>query len=189
MENYFTISEVCSKLNTETYTLRYLEKVMELDISRDDFQNRIYTKDDVETLEDIIMLKNQGLNYKAIKIVLKNTKKNTSSFEDETAATINKDIEEEESVSSLELEEYNSNNIELFKNILQETMNETMAPMNNEIKDLKIKTSQILEQNKNLRVHLEKEQERHFKELDQKLTKWREESTKKKSFFNKFFKK
>jgi DNA-binding transcriptional MerR regulator len=70
MEKFYTISEVCEPLKCEQHNFRYIEKTLEMKIKRDEFMDRIYSQQDVDTLKIVFELKDQWLNYAAIKKVL-----------------------------------------------------------------------------------------------------------------------
>jgi len=66
----YSIGQVCELIGLENFKLRYIEKTIGLEIERNDAGERIYRQADLETIKLIFKLKDQGLNYKAIKKVL-----------------------------------------------------------------------------------------------------------------------
>lgn len=95
IENKFSIGEVCKILGCEQHNLRYIEKVLELSIERENNIERSYTIKDIETLKFVFDLKEQGLNYRAIKKVLEKG--------EEVAATCDNTIELYNTNTSLDL--------------------------------------------------------------------------------------
>jgi len=73
-DEIYSIGKVCELLNIEIFNLRYIEETTGLEVKRNNAGERIYSQTDFETLKFIIELKSQGLNYKAIKKVLKHKK-------------------------------------------------------------------------------------------------------------------
>ncbi|MCH4200168.1 MAG: MerR family transcriptional regulator [Clostridium tyrobutyricum] len=156
----YSIKEACEKLNTNSYDLRYLEKVLALNIKRDNLKNRYYTDNDIIYLKNILELKNQGLNYKAIKTVL-NAK-----------AKINKKDHSPNNTKEI----LPKNNLSIIVKSINE-LNNTIMP---KFKDIEDKIDNLSEnislENTSLKNDIEKKQEEHFKELDKKLSTWREKS-------------
>ena len=72
MENktIYYISEAAKKVQVENHVLRYWEEELELPIKRNEMGHRYYTEQDVKQLQEIKLLKDQGLQLKAIRTVL-----------------------------------------------------------------------------------------------------------------------
>ncbi len=69
-DTVYYISEASKKVNVEPHVLRYWEDELDLAIERNEMGHRCYTGKDIETLRRIKELKEQGLQLKAIKLVL-----------------------------------------------------------------------------------------------------------------------
>ncbi|MCM1123573.1 MAG: helix-turn-helix domain-containing protein [Eubacterium sp.] len=66
----YYISEAAKKVQVENHVLRYWEDELQLPIKRNEMGHRYYTEQDVKQLQEIKMLKEQGLQLKAIRTVL-----------------------------------------------------------------------------------------------------------------------
>ncbi|MCI9347066.1 MAG: MerR family transcriptional regulator [Lachnospiraceae bacterium] len=69
-DTVYYISEASKKVEVEPHVLRYWEDELELAIRRNEMGHRCYTGKDIETLRRIKQLKEQGLQLKAIRMVL-----------------------------------------------------------------------------------------------------------------------
>lgn len=69
-DTVYYISEASKKVEVEPHVLRYWEDELKLPIGRNDMGHRCYTEKDIETLRRIRQLKEQGLQLKAIRVVL-----------------------------------------------------------------------------------------------------------------------
>lgn len=66
----YYISEAAKKVQVEAHVLRYWEEELQLAIRRNEMGHRCYTTEDIERLQQIKLLKEQGLQLKAIRSVL-----------------------------------------------------------------------------------------------------------------------
>lgn len=66
----YYISEAAKKVQVENHVLRYWEDELKLPIKRNEMGHRYYTEQDVKQLQEIKLLKEQGLQLKAIRTVL-----------------------------------------------------------------------------------------------------------------------
>lgn len=69
-DTIYYISEASKKVEVEPHVLRYWEDELKLPIERNEMGHRCYTGKDIETLRRIKQLKEQGLQLKAIRMVL-----------------------------------------------------------------------------------------------------------------------
>lgn len=69
-DTVYYISEASKKVEVEPHVLRYWEDELKLAIRRNEMGHRCYTGKDIETLRRIKQLKEQGLQLKAIRMVL-----------------------------------------------------------------------------------------------------------------------
>lgn len=67
---FYSIKEVATILDIEAYVLRYYEKELDLDIPRNTQGHRIYTATEIEVLQQVKELREQGLELKAIRNIL-----------------------------------------------------------------------------------------------------------------------
>lgn len=66
----YYISEAAQKVQVESHVLRYWEDELKLPIHRNEMGHRCYTKENIEQLQEIKALKEQGLQLKAIKAII-----------------------------------------------------------------------------------------------------------------------
>lgn len=70
MRNYYKIGEVVKKLNINRETIRYYENVGLLtENKRDKNGYRLYSEDEAEKIEFILMVKSYGFSLKEIKVI------------------------------------------------------------------------------------------------------------------------
>lgn len=73
-QTHYLISDAARLVEVESHVLRYWEEELEIPIKRNELGHRYYTGEDVERFREIKMLKEQGLQLKAIRMVLKDGK-------------------------------------------------------------------------------------------------------------------
>lgn len=71
---YYLISDAAKQVEVESHVLRYWEEELGIPIKRNELGHRYYTKEDVERFREIKNLKEQGLQLKAIRMVLRDGK-------------------------------------------------------------------------------------------------------------------
>jgi len=161
----YSIGQVCELLGIENFNLRYIEKTIGLEIKRNNSGERNYSQTDLETLKLICELKEQGLNYKAIKKVLEH--------QGEIAADTRDNSEEEGLIIQQE-------KLQNYMSLITNTIDECIEnKMNFKLEEIKNNIEILVQQNQELKESLDYEKERHFIELDKKLTKWREDQQEK----------
>ncbi|MDD8049220.1 MAG: MerR family transcriptional regulator [Thomasclavelia sp.] len=67
---YYTIQEVSKLLNVPAATLRYYNNLGMYEITRSDIGRRLYSKETIERIKEIVDLKQTGISLKEIKIYL-----------------------------------------------------------------------------------------------------------------------
>ncbi len=77
----YYISEAAKLVQVETHVLRYWEEELQLPIKRNEMGHRYYTSKDIRQLQEIKVLKEQGLQLKAIRTILPQTAKNAEQEE------------------------------------------------------------------------------------------------------------
>ena len=73
-EMRYLISDAAKKVEVESHVLRYWEEELEIPIKRNELGRRYYTQEDVERFREIKNLKEQGLQLKAIRMIMKDGK-------------------------------------------------------------------------------------------------------------------
>ena len=71
-ERIFMISDAAKQVEVEAHVLRYWEDELKLPVKRNEMGHRYYTKDDINLFRKIKEWKEQGLQLKAIRNMLKN---------------------------------------------------------------------------------------------------------------------
>lgn len=66
----YIISDASKLVDVEQHTLRYWEDELKLDIERSALGHRLYSEEDISTFKKIKVLKEQGFQLKAIKMIL-----------------------------------------------------------------------------------------------------------------------
>ncbi len=66
----YIISDASKKIGVEQYTLRYWEEELNLDIQRNEMGHRYYREEDLEVFRAVKILKEQGYQLRAIKMLL-----------------------------------------------------------------------------------------------------------------------
>jgi DNA-binding transcriptional MerR regulator len=180
-ERLYTIEEICKELNKSGYkdfnshNLRNLEKVFNavFDINGDEYLNRIYTESDLDKLITFLSSNHHELNYDSIRNMLIKMPGSDYEAEDressEECASGIQVVEEKGTVTSRSIEDLK----EFMIGIVSSSLQSTVVP---ELKDLKKDLIELKLQNMDLKASLEKQQEEHYRQIDSKLTKWREES-------------
>ena len=68
----YLISDASRKVEVESHVLRYWEDELKLPVKRNELGHRYYTEEDIMEFQEIKKLKEQGLQLKAIRMILKN---------------------------------------------------------------------------------------------------------------------
>lgn len=180
-DELYSIGQICELLEIENFNLRYIEKTIGLNIKRNTVGERIYSPKDIETLKFIFELKDKGLNYKAIKKVLRHQ-------EEVVVDSVAHEAEEGLIIPDDKLQKFMS----MIKNTIDESIENKV---NSKLEGITNSIEILVKQNKELKQDLEHEQKKHFIELDKKLTKLRDSQDnlkkyheeKNKSWFKNFF--
>lgn len=69
-EKRYIISDASKQVDVEAHVLRYWEEELDLEIPRNEMGHRYYTEENIKLLKNIKVLKDQGFQLKAIKMVL-----------------------------------------------------------------------------------------------------------------------
>lgn len=71
----YIISDASKKIDVEPHALRYWEEELGLDIPRNEMGHRYYREEDIKILRNVKLLKEQGFQLRAIKMILPNIHK------------------------------------------------------------------------------------------------------------------
>lgn len=74
-EQRYMISDASKKLEVEPHVLRYWEEELKMDIPRNEMGHRCYSEVEIGILEQVKVLKEKGLQLRAIKLLMKELQK------------------------------------------------------------------------------------------------------------------
>lgn len=178
-EKIYLISDASRKVEVESHVLRYWEEELKLPVKRNELGHRYYTEDDIKEFQEIKKLKENGLQLKAIRMILQNGKLTKIGERGLDLVPVEKtEIKvEEESEEKMKRLEY------LMKRLISEAVEETNEKFFEEMSETLTK-----ELDYQFRMQEEREEQRerrqllleeeHYKQLDALL---RGRSTKKKT--------
>lgn len=168
----YTIKDAAKKVSVETHVLRYWEEELGLSIGRNDLGHRFYTQEDMELLGHIKEWKDQGLQLKAIRLMLSGDGKLSVPQEvvrQAQSMVERKNKDDGATVENILLDERSSKAAKL--QFLLENLVSRAVRENNEaiLKELDYQFRQF-EENAQAREqkHWEREEE-HYKKLDELL--------------------
>lgn len=107
-EKRYIISDASKQVDVEAHVLRYWEEELPLEIPRNEMGHRYYTEENIKLLKNIKVLKDQGFQLKAIKMVLPELMNASESKLDYMLGLkeeLNQKVLEEESRASMHTEE------------------------------------------------------------------------------------
>ena len=170
------ISEAAKQVQVETHVLRYWEEELHLPIKRNDMGHRYYTMEDVAQFKEIKVLKEQGLQLKAIRTILqKEGQENMASDKPNEDAAMDYLIgKKQKYIVSLSGEESREEKASRLQYLLQHMMVEAVKNANKEL-CTEIKESILKELDYQFRAREEREEERwkqeeeHFRKIDEML--------------------
>ncbi|MDD6811987.1 MAG: MerR family transcriptional regulator [Lachnospiraceae bacterium] len=183
------ISEAAKKVEVETHVLRYWEEELQLPIKRNEMGHRYYTMEDVKRFREIKQLKEQGLQLKAIRTIIKkgnmlmeNQEKVVEGFVNNIRnGEVKKESgnnlmpgKKEKFIVSLSDDKTKDDKVIRLQYLLQHMMTEAVKSANQEL-CAEIKESIIKELDYQFRNREEKEEERfkreeeHFRKIDEML--------------------
>lgn len=182
-QEVYTIGDAAKQVHVETHVLRYWEEELGLSIQRNVQGHRFYTKEDVELLDKIKSWKDQGMQLKAIRIMLSEDGKlavpqeiirqaqammeNEKEVQEKTEE--NALVKSASSVENILLDERSSKAAKLqflLENLVSRAVQESSAAV---LKEIDYQFRQ-LEENAQAREQRQKErEEEHYRKLDELL--------------------
>lgn len=207
------ISDASNMLEVEPHVLRYWEEELEIDIPRNELGHRYYRDQDIELLRQIKILKDQGLQLKAIKMILPNIMDNkgdqgigylTNEMKDNKARALdekqeNKEVEQDQrselitnNKKEIEYDKAGKDKVQLFQEFIKKIMQETLQENNEELKN--VLTKEVSGEIRDIFKENELLEEKKYKKLDEtirEIQKARQEiaSSTNKGLFKKIFNK
>ena len=178
----YLISDASKKVEVESHVLRYWEDELKLPVKRNELGHRYYTEEDITEFQEIKKLKEQGLQLKAIRMILKNGKlTRLPDVEKMVPAAQGESLPEKETAEKAKRLEY------LMKKLISEAVQESNERFYEELTERLTKEldyqfrmqEESEEQRESRQLALEEE---HYRQLDALL---RGKSGKKKKIFGK----
>lgn len=173
-EQRYLISDAARMVAVEAHVLRYWEEELELPIGRTELGHRYYTRENIETFQNIKKLKEDGLQLKAIKAVLQKGK----SFA-QTEQT------------SLQAMENNAQKLQQFQELVEGIVEKVVKENNAELQKC---VEESLAKETDYLLHMqEKREEERFRRLDEAIRAHQKNqhyvaAAKERGFFGRLFK-
>ena len=165
------------KVDVEPHVLRYWEEELNLDIPRNEMGHRYYMEENIEMLKTIKVLKEQGFQLKAIKMLLPDLNK-IETLDTQTILKLKDELNEkagymEGETSMLETKEIRSpgDKLDQFQVIMNNIITSALKENNKELSEsisVTVSDSVIKEMDYLIRIKEEREEER-FKKLDETI--------------------
>lgn len=196
----YPIGHVCKVLNVKEHQLRYLERAINYDIERDEYQKRMYTDADIYNLREYLKLKQtEGYSFSIIKKMIVNSKEATEEKQEEQDNTRSCRNSVVDTDLSLIVKDNNLDGIAVVQDLIWQikSIQESVNTMNDKIRkidqieDMNIKLDKLMDDNKNNILQIKQYGNQRDIDLTNKLidilAKRREEleKTNNKGFFNK----
>lgn len=101
-EKIYMISDAAKQVSVEAHVLRYWEEELEIPAKRNEMGHRYYTEEDIARFRRVKELKEQGLQLKAIRHVLKNGNLQMPVFLYEKTAGVEKGAQDMQGMSEIQ---------------------------------------------------------------------------------------
>jgi len=170
-EKRYLISDAAKAVQAEPHVLRYWEEELELPIQRTELGHRYYTKEDIQTFQNIKELKERGFQLKAIKVLLPELKKRKGDPSDDLAELEQKIVSQgkEQPETNITLLPLNPDldKFQQFEEIMTSLFRQTLKENNEELEN-RISDSVLQGMDMRIQMREEKEEER-FRRLDETI--------------------
>lgn len=176
----YTISDASKKVAVEPHVLRYWEEELDLTIPRNAMGHRYYTEEEMEKIQGIKRLKEEGFQLKAIKLVLPSIDKVEQlpiEARNKLCDELNEKVMEQEKTSlvlhtRLDLKPSKQENKlqqfqEIMTTIVQNAISESNRELSREVSK-EVVTSVVKEVDYQFRMREERE-EAHYRKIDEML--------------------
>ena len=169
-EQKFMISDAAKMVAVEAHVLRFWEEELELTIGRTEQGHRYYTRENLEVFQKIKELKEEGLQLKAIKTILKELEKREKPEEEAEAtekeeASKEENPKEEEDARQLELVQKNTEKLRQFELLVTDIVDKVVKE-NNEFLQSQIESAFSKEVDYMMHMQEKREEER-YRKLDE----------------------
>lgn len=173
----YIISDASKLLDVEPHVLRYWEEELELNIPRNELGHRYFRDEDLNILKNVKRLKEQGLQLKAIKMllpgILEDEKADKQKKQEDNMDKLVEDhlpCNELQQVKQVPMEvstESYSNKVEKFQQFLKCVLEDTLKE-NNEVLKEQV-TKEVSSEVRFLLEEREEKEEKRFKKLDETI--------------------
>lgn len=191
-EHRFLISDAAKIVAVEAHVLRYWEEELEIPVGRTELGHRYYTRENIETFQSVKRLKEEGLQLKAIKLILKGARRPGMQAEQEDYQT--QDTSDWQTgthqETALAVMKTNAEKLQQFKDLVEGIVDKVVKDNNEELQK-RLEESMAREMNYLLHIQEQREEER-FRRLDeairahQKNSRYVAASKEKKPFWERF---
>jgi DNA-binding transcriptional MerR regulator len=182
LKEKYTITELSEILQITDHALRFYEKEFGLNIPKDERGRRYYTAEMANAMYKIKVMRNEGLEIKAIKKIFQEDPHFDSiqSETDETAISVSRSSE-----NTKELQQFFQEFGQQLTQNLSTELSSTREQLSIEINKSKLELGACVE---NSVRKLENKMEKHYQDVDRALGLWREKNRKNpfKKFIHKF---
>lgn len=161
LEDKYIISDVSKLIDVEPHVLRYWEEELSLNITRNQLGHRYYKQSDLDLLKRIKELKEQGLQLRAIKVMLSSYPTGT---EKEAIAKTSTDMTLQENRG---IENSGNNKLRQFQEFMKEVIQSSLKE-NNEILKEEL-TSEVSAHMRSILSRQEEIEEKRFRKLDETI--------------------
>ncbi|GKX28724.1 hypothetical protein SH1V18_12040 [Vallitalea longa] len=170
----YIISDASKLLDVEPHVLRYWEEELELDIPRNELGHRYFREEDLTILKNVKKLKEQGLQLKAIKMllpgILEDEKPNKQDDNKDKLFEGNVGYNELQQLKQVPMEvstESYSNKVEKFQEFLKCVLEDTLKENNQVLKEQV--TKEVSSEVRFLLEEREEKEEKRYKKLDETI--------------------
>ncbi|MCT4687625.1 MerR family transcriptional regulator [Vallitalea sp.] len=161
----YIISDASKQLDVEPHVLRYWEEELELNIPRNELGHRYFRAEDLNILKSIKKLKEEGLQLKAIKMMLPGILEEDKLREEED--TPKQEMQEVSKVVPMEVSESGSSKVQQFQQFIQCVLEDTLKENNQILKEQL--TKEVSSQVRFLLEEREEKEEKRYKKLDETI--------------------
>ncbi|NLL76255.1 MAG: MerR family transcriptional regulator [Clostridiales bacterium] len=193
----YLISDAAKLVEVESHVLRYWEEELGIPIKRNELGHRYYTEQDIDSFREIKKLKEQGLQLKAIRMIVHNGKleqiKGNASTEKEQGRQMieiiaSKDVSEmrqdSDGYSTLGREEKSMRLQILLQHMIAEAVKESNKELCDDIKESVLKEMdyqfRLQEEREEAReVERSRREDEHYRKIDELLRNYSKKGKKK----------
>jgi len=161
----YMISDAARLVDVEAHVLRYWEEELDLPIGRNEMSHRYYTEENIRLFQSIKDLKEQGVQLKAIKMLIPDLEKGETEIT-HLIARVDKFPAAPESPSEIREEKMQQFQC-IMSRLISEALEDHTERMGRDISD-QVSGQVIKEMDYLLRMKEEREEER-FKKLDESI--------------------